>query len=134
MKKNGFNVAQISVLHEIPFHNIYGKPALPYGFDFKKVGVSPEYGYWDHVDYMVKAAAKCGIYIAMVCVWGGPVNAGKMTEKDAIEYGTFLANRYRDEPNIIWIIGGDTLVRTFGKALGLGRDKAQGHTKSAKWH
>ena len=108
MKKNGFNVAQISVLHEIPFYNIYGKPALPYGFDFKKVGVSPEYGYWDHVDYMVKAAAKCGIYVAMVCVWGGPVNAGKVNEKDAVEYGTFLANRYKDEPNIIWIIGGDT--------------------------
>ena len=26
--------------------------------------------------------------------------------------------------DMFWIIGGDTLVRTFGKALGLGRDNA----------
>jgi hypothetical protein len=107
-QENGFNVVQVSVLHEIPYYNIYGKPALPYGFDFKKVGVSPEYGYWDHLDYMIESAAKHGIYIGMVCVWGGPVKAGKMSEQDAVKYGTFLANRYKDKPNIIWIMGGDT--------------------------
>jgi hypothetical protein len=107
-KNAGFNVVQVSVLHDIPFYNVYGKPALPYGFDFRKVGVSPEYGYWDHLDYMVESAAKQGIYIAIVCVWGGPVNAGKMSEQDAAKYGTFLANRYKDKPNIIWVIGGDT--------------------------
>lgn len=108
LKKKGFNVVQVSILHEIPFYNVYGKPALPYGFDFSKVGVSPEYGYWDHIDYLVKAAAKRGIYIAMVCVWGGPVNAGLLSPENAVKYGTFLANRYKNNPNIIWIIGGDT--------------------------
>lgn len=108
LKNKGFNVVQVSILHEIPFYNIYGKPALPYGFDFSKVGVSPEYGYWDHLDYMVKAAAKQGIYIAMVCVWGGPVNSGLLSPENAVKYGTFLANRYKNSPNIIWVIGGDT--------------------------
>lgn len=107
-KKNGFNVVQVSVLHDIPFFNVYGKMALPNGFDFRKINVPGEYGYWDHVDYMVDAAAKRGIYIGIVCIWGGPVNEGKLSEQDAVKYGTFLANRYKDNPNIIWIIGGDT--------------------------
>jgi len=105
--QNGFNVVQVSVLHDIPFYNCYGKPALPHGFDFSRIDVPGEYGYWDHVDYMVESAAKKGIYIGIVCVWGGPVKAGKMTEQNAVAYGTFLANRYKDKPNIIWIIGGD---------------------------
>jgi hypothetical protein len=107
-KKNGFNVVQVSVLHEIPFYNIYGKPALPNGFDFRKVDVPGEYGYWDHIDYMVNEAAKNGIYIGIVCVWGGNVSSGRLSEQDAVKYGSFLANRYKDKPNIIWIIGGDT--------------------------
>lgn len=108
LKSKGFNVVQVSILHEIPFYNVYGKPALPNGFDFSKVGVSPEYGYWDHVDYMLQAAAKNGIYVAFVCVWGGPVNAGLLSPENAVKYGTFLANRYKDKPNVIWVIGGDT--------------------------
>jgi hypothetical protein len=108
LSKDDFNVVQVSILHEIPFFNAYGRPALPYGMDFKKIGVSPEYGYWDHVDYMIRSAAKRGLYVALVCVWGGPVNAGLMSEKNAVDYGTFLANRYKNCPNIIWIIGGDT--------------------------
>jgi hypothetical protein len=108
LKSKGFNVVQVSILHEIPFYNVYGKPALPYGFDFSKVGVSPEYGYWDHIDYMVKSAAKNGLYVAMVCVWGSAVNAGLLSAQNAVKYGTFLANRYKNKPNIIWIIGGDT--------------------------
>jgi len=107
LKSKGFNVVQVSILHEIPFYNVYGKAALPYGFDFSKVGFSPDYGYWDHVDYMVQAAAKNGIYIAMVCVWGGPVKGGLLSEENAVKYATFLANRYKDKPNILWIIGGD---------------------------
>ena len=30
-----------------------------------------------------------------------------MNEKEAVAYGKFLAERYKDEPNIIWMIGGD---------------------------
>src|SRR5574344_338448 len=68
-KDNGFNVVQVSVLHEIPFYNVYGQPALPYGFDFSRVDDPGRYGYWDHVDYMIDAAAKQGLYIGLVCVW-----------------------------------------------------------------
>lgn len=30
-----------------------------------------------------------------------------MNVEEAKAYGTFLANRYKDRPNIIWMIGGD---------------------------
>ncbi len=106
--ENGFNVVQVSVLHEIPFYNVYGKPALPNGFDFSKINIPGEYGYWDHIDYMVDAAAKKGIYIGIVCTWGANVKSGKISESDAVKYGSFLANRYKKNPNIIWLIGGDT--------------------------
>ena len=107
-KKNGFNVVQVSVLHGIPYFNVYGKTALPFGFDFKKINIPGEYGYWDHVDYMIDAAAKRGIYIGIVCTWGGNVKSGLISEQDAVKYSTFLANRYKGKPNIIWMIGGDT--------------------------
>ena len=59
------------------------------------------------MDYIIKSAASRGIYIGMVCIWGTPVEQGLMNEKEAVAYGKFLAERYKDEPNIIWMIGGD---------------------------
>jgi hypothetical protein len=35
------------------------------------------------------------------------VKDGKMNMEQAKTYGRFLANRYKNSPNIIWIIGGD---------------------------
>ena len=59
------------------------------------------------MDYIVSQAEQRGIYIGMVCIWGGVVKAGKLSVEQAKTYGRFLANRYKDRPNIIWIIGGD---------------------------
>ena len=105
--KNGFNVIQVSVLHSLNAMNVYGHAALPNGFDFNAIDKTGEYSYWKHVDYMVRTAASRGIYIGIVCVWGGSVKAGLLSEEDARKYGEFLANRYKNHPNIIWIIGGD---------------------------
>jgi len=35
------------------------------------------------------------------------VKQGKMNIEDAKKYGEFLANRYKNQPNVVWIIGGD---------------------------
>ena len=105
--KNGYNVIQISVLHSLGAMNIYGDAALPNGFDFTGIDKSDEYNYWKHVDFIVKQAQQRGIYIGMVCVWGGNVKSGNVSVEDAKKYGEFLAKRYKNEPNIIWIIGGD---------------------------
>ncbi|MBO5186138.1 MAG: glycoside hydrolase family 140 protein [Prevotella sp.] len=103
----GFNVVQVQVINAIPAFNAYGSMSMPHGFDFSHVGKDGVYGYWDHLDYIIDRAAAHGIYIGMVCIWGGMVKAGKMNEAQARSYGTFLANRYKDKKNIVWIMGGD---------------------------
>ena len=106
-KDAGYNMVQVQVLNGVPSMNIYGQYSLIDGFNFKDINRKGIYGYWDHMDYIIKSAASRGIYIGMVCIWGTPVEQGLMNEKEAVAYGKFLAERYKDEPNIIWMIGGD---------------------------
>lgn len=105
--KNGYNVVQVQTINDVPAYNIYGQSSMPEGFDFKNINKKGLYGYWDHMDYIIKMAEKKGIYIGMVCIWGGLVNAGQMDVKQAQAYGKFLGERYKNSPNIIWFIGGD---------------------------
>lgn len=105
--QDNFNVVQIQVINAIPSYNIYGAQSHPDGWDFSNIESIPGYGYWDHLDYIVEQAEKEGIYIGMVCIWGGLVKAGLMDEEQAESYGRFLAQKYGKYPNIIWIIGGD---------------------------
>lgn len=103
----GFNVVQVQVVNGVPAINAYGQMALDDGFNFKDVKKSGVYGYWDHLDYIVDEAARHGLYIGMVCIWGGLVKGGKMNVEQAKSYGAFLADRYGKRKNIIWIMGGD---------------------------
>ncbi|MCH5239024.1 MAG: glycoside hydrolase family 140 protein [Muribaculaceae bacterium] len=105
--EDGFNVVQIQVINAVPAFNAYGALSHPHGWDLSYVDSIPGYGYWDHLDYIIDQAEKEGIYIGMVAIWGGLVKAGLMNESQAETYGRFLAQRYGDRPNIIWIIGGD---------------------------
>lgn len=103
----GYNVVQIQVINAIPSVNYYGALSHPRGWDMTAVDSLSGYGYWDHLDYIVDQAAREGIYVGMVCIWGGMVKGGQMNEDQARVYGEFLANRYGGKPNIVWIIGGD---------------------------
>ncbi len=105
--KDGYNVVQIQVINGVPSFNRYGSVSHPFGWDLDKASTPGEYGYWEHLDHIVDAAGRNGIYIGMVCIWGGLVKIGLMDEEQAREYGKFLADRYADRKNIIWIIGGD---------------------------
>lgn len=115
-KAKGFNVIQVMVLHNINAVNVYGAKALV-NDDVSKPITSPgnhfnnkaEYDYWDHIDYTLDVAQKNGIYLAMVPVWGTNVSKGdKVTKDQAQIYAQFLANRYKNRTNIIWLNGGDT--------------------------
>ena len=103
----GFNVVQVQTVNAVPTFNIYGKMSMPNGFDFSKIDTDEGYGYWQHMDYIVDQAGKNGIYIGMVCVWGGVVKSGMVSVDEARQYGKFLAERYKNRKNIVWIIGGD---------------------------
>ena len=106
-REQGYNVEQIQVLCAIPTFNVYGQPANDETFDFAPFTRQGTYGYWDHLDYIVSMAEANGIYIAMDCIWGSQIS--KMDEEKAARYGTFLGERYKDRPNIIWMIGGDIM-------------------------
>ncbi len=106
-RKAGYNVVQVQTVNGVPAINFYGQYSHPDGFNFKDINKKGVYGYWDHMDYIIKKAEQNGIYIGMVCIWGNLVKAGLMSVKEAEAYGKFLAERYKDAPNIIWIMGGD---------------------------
>lgn len=106
----GYNVVQVQTVNGVPAMNAYGRSSHPQGYDFSSVqrhADGDDYGYWDHMDYIVRVAEQHGIYVGMVCIWGGLVKSGQMSVDEAKLYGRFLAERYKDSPNIIWIIGGD---------------------------
>ena len=114
-KQQGFNVVQSMVLHELKqAKNVYGDLALD-NQDVAKPNVTPgnnfkhatEYDYWDHVEFVVDEAAKRGIYMALVPVWGSNIKAGFVNAEQARAYGQFLGERFKDKTNIIWLNGGD---------------------------
>lgn len=114
-KKKGFNVIQVMVLHDVPNSvNVYGDSALV-NLDVSKPDTtkgnsytdSVQYDFWDHVDYVIDKAAEKGIYMALVPVWGTNVKNGHVTQAQGKAYSEFLANRYKDRENIIWLNGGD---------------------------
>lgn len=115
---NGYNVVQVQTVNGVPAYNVYGQPSMIPNkkgdlFDFapfdKKAPrtLQNAYTYWDHFDYIFDQAEQNGIYIGMVCIWGGLVKSGLMNVEQAKAYGKFLAERYGSRPNVIWIIGGD---------------------------
>ena len=66
--------------------------------------------YWDHVDYAIEAVKKRNMYLALLPCWGSELitGNGEYTVEEAKTYGAFLGKRYGKEPNIIWVLGGDT--------------------------
>ena len=73
----------------------------------------PNEKYFLFVDSIVELAASKGLYMGLLPTWGdkvdkqwgqGPVIFNK---ENAYLYGSFLGERYRENPNIIWINGGD---------------------------
>jgi len=113
-RDKGFNVIQAMVIHDIPESNFYGDSALIDRDPARPCttpGCSPQdtaaYDYWDHVDYIVNLAAEKGLYMAMVPIWGSTARALSGDSERATIYASWLAERFRDRPNIIWLNGGD---------------------------
>lgn len=106
-REAGYNMVQVQVMDGTPSINVYGQPSLPYGWDMSKADPEGVYSYWDHLDYIISLAEQNGIYIGMVAIWGSQVSSGNINGEQAKAYGRFLAERYKNRPNIIWIMGGD---------------------------
>lgn len=117
--KQGFTVIQTVLLAEfegLTKPNCYGRLPLKQvngAFDPEQPDIDGEYSYWEHVDYAVRAAADKGLFLALLPTWGDKFNKlwGQgpeiFTPENAYTYAKWLGQRYRDNWNIIWILGGD---------------------------
>lgn len=111
----GFNVIQVMVVRTADDANAYGAAALEDG-DFARprttdgaaLEAEGEYDYWDHVDWVIDRAAERGMRIGMVAAWGSNARGGALTEENVEPYARFLVERFRDKPNLVWLVGGDT--------------------------
>lgn len=114
-KEKGFNVIQVMLIHDLRNEvNIYGDSALinqqidkPLVTEGNSPDDSIQYDYWDHVEYLVDLANEKGLYMAMVPVWGSNVKGGHVTQQQAKEYTQWLAARFGEKSNVIWMNGGD---------------------------
>ena len=118
----GFTVIQAVALAEMDGLNVpnsYGHRPLadndPTRPDVKDGAAND---YWDHVDYIVRKAESLGLYIGFLPTWGDKwnkkwgVGPEIFTPQNAESYGEWLGRRYKDAPNIVWILGGDRPVET----------------------
>ncbi len=136
----GFTVIQAVVLAELDgLHepNAYGEIPLENDDPTK-----PREAYFQHVDFIVRKAAELNIYIGMLPTWGDKIfknrwGAGPeiFTVDNAKAYGKWIGNRYKNDKNIVWILGGDRNPRdekdlaiwrsmAAGIEEGMGKDKA----------
>ena len=135
--EKGFNVVQAVILAEldgIKVPNSYGE--LPLIDDDP---LQPNEKYFEHVDWVIEKAKEYNIYLALLPTWGdkwnkkwgvGPIlfDNTKVSEK----YCEWLASRYKEHNNIVWILGGDRnpetqkheeITRAMAKGLQKGDDK-----------
>ncbi len=122
--RQGFTVIQAVALAEfegLTVPNSYGRLPLKQTdgqYDPTQPDTDGEYSYWDHVDYAVRKAAEHGLVIGLLPTWGDKYNQawGKgpevFTPENARIYGRWIATRYRDCENILWIMGGDRPLTT----------------------
>ncbi len=118
----GFTVIQAVALAELDglnTPNAYGhRPLLDNDPARPDVKDGAANDYWDHVDYIVKKAGSLGLYIGLLPTWGDKWNRGRgagpeiFNPQNAEVYGEWLGRRYKDAPNIIWILGGDRAIET----------------------
>jgi hypothetical protein len=81
---------------------------------------TPNSAYWLYIDWLIQAAAQFNItFLATPCYigfgmttgvtgegWAGDINANGASVMSS--YGNFIGNRYKNSPNIIWVMGGDS--------------------------
>ena len=133
--EQGFNVVQCVALAELDGlqdPNPYGETPL-IDLDPNK----PNEAYFEHVDYVIQQAQQRGIYIALLPTWGDKVfthNWGVgpevFTPENAYAFGTWIGDRYKDRPNIVWVIGGDRNPRPDAKDEAVWRQMAKGITEA----
>jgi hypothetical protein len=117
-RAKGFTVILASVMpdyHPLDAPNQYGQTTL-IDLDPTRPNAEPgdeTYDFWDHVDWVIDRAAQKGLYVGLLPTWGDKVvrlvglGPEILDESNAAVYGRWIAQRYKDAANIIWVLGGD---------------------------
>ncbi len=111
----GFNVIQAVVLSEQDINrpNQYGEVPLQNSDPGK-----PNDKYFSIIDSTLLMARERNMFVGLLPTWGDKVTPlwGKgpviFDSVSAYTYGKWIGQRYRDLPNIIWILGGDRPAKT----------------------
>lgn len=141
----GFTLIQAVALAELDgLHtpNRYGQVPL-LGDDPTR----PNEAYFQYVDEVVRMAEAQGLYVGLLPTWGDKVTplwgVGPLVfdEQNARVYGHFLGQRYRDQPNLVWVLGGDRPAvageadyRPVWRAMAAGIDEATGGLSLMTYH
>jgi hypothetical protein len=129
--EQGFTVIQAVALAE--FSGLDSPNALGDKPLINNNPATPNENYFRHVDYIIDKAASYGLNIAFLPTWADKINKSSwgagpevFTIENAAQYATWLAKRYKDRKNIIWVLGGDrnprdvkdiAIWRTMGLAI-----------------
>ncbi|HEX7072360.1 MAG TPA: glycoside hydrolase family 140 protein [Rhodothermales bacterium] len=114
-QEKGYNVIIVSLIEALFADNA---PANVLG-DRPFTGApfaTPNEAYFARADWIIEQAAARGISLLLAPAYLGYACGGegwcRRIQEASFEtmhsYGRFLGNRYKDHPNIIWLIGGDT--------------------------
>jgi hypothetical protein len=111
-RQKGFTVIQSVVLAELDGLNTPNRNGDKPLIDNDPT--KPNERYFLFVDSIIVLAESKGIFIGLLPTWGDKVDMSSwgrgpeiFNPEKARIYGTFLGNRYKNHPNIIWINGGD---------------------------
>lgn len=98
----------------------------------------PDPVYFEQVDYLLDAAERFGLVLAMLPTWGYYAVEGKVfTEESARSYGRFLGERYKNRPNLVWVSGGDRIPtgrEAVYRALAYGLREGDGGNSLITYH
>ncbi len=102
--EKGFTVIQATLVHGIDYADPTGEKALILN-DFSH----PDTGsrYWDHVEKTIRLAGSLGIVMALLPAWGSFAKNGTLNTDNAKSYTRFLADRFGQYENVLWLLGGD---------------------------
>ena len=120
---------KFTVIQAVAMHAYWSKTGTAQNPLIDRNISNPNEEYWEHIDYIIDEAEKEGMYVALLPVWHEALKQEDINNtNDANTYGMWIANRYKDRPNIIWVIGGDT------QADGTRLDNLTGEEEVAIWN
>lgn len=111
-KLQGFNVIQTVALAELD-----GLHTPNTNGDTPLLNTNPETpnpDYFKYLDWVVKQAKKRGFYVALLPTWGDKLYKNTwgtgpeiFNPENALSFGRWIGNQFKDHTNIIWVLGGD---------------------------